>query len=114
MLYPAELQALPQARRCTITRCEMGCLGHSSEWRFTRIRHEGKGKPQFLTRRSPLITQTGKFACLCTSEEGFFMAKGPSESNDRNVGLDAAGAMHDSISLHWNAHGPASERTTRV
>ncbi|NIN94090.1 MAG: hypothetical protein GTO49_03685 [Anaerolineae bacterium] len=42
------------------------------------------------------------------------MAKRPSESNDRNIRLDAAGAMHDSISLHRNAHRPAGERTTGV
>ena len=68
MLYPAELQALPQARALTLAQRESRCLGCLFGWSCSSIGQEGIGKQQFFALCALLMTQTCKLFCLYTGE----------------------------------------------
>ena len=57
MLYPAELQALPQARTVTLTQPESRCLGRLLCWLICGIGQKGIGEQQFLALAVLLATQ---------------------------------------------------------
>ena len=82
MLYPAELQALPQARSVTLAQRETWCLARLTGKPIGGIGQKSIGKQQFLTICSLLVSQKEKLFCLCTGEAVFLLAKGPGKSNE--------------------------------
>lgn len=103
MLYPAELQALPQARTGTLSQGESLCLGGL-------LGEEGIREQQFfalaLQRSAKGRQLIGFFAC----QQVFLFAKRGRKANDRDGRLDVAGAVDAAIMFRWDTHRAARER----
>lgn len=109
MLYPAELQALPQAIECTLARGESRCLGHLFDQFFQNIGQKGIGEQQFFTRHPLSIAQLCQFLRLFASKTIFLVAKRWKESDEGNGCLNGAGPLHDTVTLDGNTHRSTGE-----
>ena len=84
MLYPAELQALPQARALTLAQRESLCLDCLLDWSVNSIGQKGIREQQFFALHVLLVTQMCELFRLCTREKVFLLTKGSRKLNERN------------------------------
>src|SRR5512143_455860 len=109
MLYPAELQALPQPRRVTLAQRFVPCLAAFRSVVCLFLGQESIRQEHFLTLRlffqSVAIERLGLLGC----QPIFFDANGGREPNERDKGLDFASATGDACLLSRDSHGTARE-----
>ncbi len=110
MLYPAELQALPQARTGTLAQGESLCLGRVWRRKNVLLREECIGEQELFSPALQLQAECRQLLRLFSCQPVFFFSKWRRQANDRDGGLDIAGAFDASVLVRGDAHRATGER----
>ena len=114
MLYPAELQALPQARTGTLPQGESLCLGGVSRRGKACFREERIGEQKLFSLALQRSAEGRQLSSLFSCQPVFFFTKRRRKANDRDGGLDVAGAFDISVMVRGDAHRSTDQRPERI
>ena len=114
MLYPAELQALPQARTGTLPQGESLCLGRVWRGKNVLLGEERIGEQELFSPALQFLAKRHQLLRLLSCQPVFFFSKRRGQANDRDGCLHLAGAFDASVLVRGDAHRTTGERAKGI
>ena len=114
MLYPAELQALPQARTGTLPQGESLCLGRVWRGKNVLLGEERIGEQELFSLALQFQAECSQLLRLFSCQPVFFFSKRRGKANERDGCLDVAGAFDAAVLVGGDAHRATSQRSKGI